>query len=139
MPRQQRKVERAPLILVVDDNADLRDLYATYLALRGFRVETAADGMKGLAQAREMLPDMVVADLSLPHLDGWEMTRRLRNDPRTSHIAVVACTGHAYGGSPERALDAGCDAYVVKPCLPDALLFEILRVLGSRRVQRRSA
>src|ERR1041384_6318651 len=115
MARQQRPVQRAILVLVVEDNADLRDLYATYLASRGFRVETAADGVKALAQARAIPPDAVVVDLSLPHLDGWELTRRLRSDARTAHIAIVACTGQAYGGSPERALDAGCDAFVVKP------------------------
>jgi CheY-like chemotaxis protein len=136
MARQRRRVQRAPFVLVVDDNADLRELYATYFSSQGLRTATAADGVKGLAQAREDPPDMIIADLSLPHLDGWEMTRRLKRDPRTAHIPVIACTGHAYAGSPERALDAGCDAYVLKPCLPDALLGEIQRVLASRSLSR---
>ena len=123
----------------MEDNGDLRDLYATYFQSAGFRVDTAADGVSGLTRARATLPDAVVADLSMPHLDGWEMTRRLKNDPLTAHIAVIACTGRTYGGSAERALEAGCDAYVVKPCLPEILLDEVRRVVATRDAHRRSA
>src|SRR5881396_3124854 len=120
MSRQRRMAQRAPFVLFVDDNGDLRNLYATYFEAEGFRVDTAGDGVTGLAHARAALPDVIVADLSMPHLDGWEMTRRLKRDPLTAHIPVIACTGHAYGGAAERALDAGCDAYIVKPYLPNA-------------------
>jgi CheY-like chemotaxis protein len=137
--RDPRSETPPPLVLVVDDNGDLRDLYATYFLTAGFRVDTASDGISGLALARLDAPDVIVADLSMPHLDGWEMTRRLKNDPRTSRIPIVAVTGRTFGGSAERALDAGCDAYVLKPCLPDALLREARRLLGGGVQRRRSA
>src|SRR5437773_1794649 len=107
MSGQQPRARWAPLVLVVDDNSDLRDLYATYFEAEGFRVATASDGVTGLVHARSGLPDVIIADLSMPHLDGWEMTRRLKNDPYTAHIPVIACTGRVYGGSAERALDVG--------------------------------
>ena len=129
----------APLILFVDDNGELRDLYAAYFVLEGFRVGTASDGATGFIQAVESQPDVVVADLSMPHVDGWEMTRRLKRNPRTAHIPVIACTGRAYGGSAERALDAGCDAYVVKPYFPEDMIAEVRRQLAHRATRRRSA
>jgi len=116
--------------LIVEDNEDLRSIYARYLRSRGFRVETASDGRSAVSQIVETRPDLVVMDLSLPHLTGWEATRRLRRDPRTMRIPVIACTGHVSGWSVEHALDAGCDAYVVKPCSPEDLLAEIQRVLA---------
>ncbi len=130
---------RGALVLVVEDNGDLRELYSTYFTSHGFRVQTASDGQIALAQAVECTPDLIVTDLSMPHLGGWEMTRRLKNDPRTAHIPVIACTGGTLGTSAERALDAGCDAYVVKPCLPEDLLREAHRLLERSPAQRRSA
>lgn len=137
--RQRRPEQRPPLVLVIDDNGDLRDLYATYFKAAGYRVDTASDGISRLAHARQESPDVIVADLSMPHLDGWEMTRRLKNDPRTTRIPIIAVTGLTLGGSAERALDAGCDAYVVKPCLPQDLLDETRRRLAARSARRRSA
>jgi CheY-like chemotaxis protein len=131
--------DAGPLILIVEDNLDLRELYSMYFTSQGFRVETASDGHSALAHAMERRPDLIVTDLSMPHLGGWEMTRRLKNDPRTAHIPVIACTGHPLGASPERALDAGCDAYVLKPCLPQDLLREARRLLARSSSQRRSA
>jgi len=136
---QNPRPEPSPLVLVVDDNGDLRDLYATYFLAAGFRVDTASDGISGLAHARLDAPDLIVADLSMPHLDGWEMARRLKDDQRTMRIPIIAVTGRAFGGSAERALDAGCDAYVVKPCLPEDLLREARRLLAARLRRRRSA
>ena len=127
------------LILIVEDNDDLRNLYASYFVSRGFRVAMASDGGLGLTEALRTRPDAIVTDLLLPHVDGWEMTRRVKNDPRTAHIPVIACTGRAYGGAAERALNAGCDAYVLKPCLPADLLSETQRVLKRRAANRRSA
>jgi CheY-like chemotaxis protein len=123
----------APLILVVDDFADNRDMYARFLEYSGFRAATAANGEEALAQAFALLPSLVVMDLSLPGLDGWEATRRLKKDPRTKAIPVVAVTGHAFSGSKESATDAGCDGYISKPCLPADLVSEIRRVLGIAR------
>ena len=124
----------APLILVVDDFADNRDMYARFLEFSGFRAATAANGDEALAQAFALSPSLIVMDLSLPGLDGWEATRRLKKDARTKSIPVVAVTGHAFTGSKESATDAGCDGYISKPCLPADLVSEIRRVLsGSRR------
>jgi two-component system, cell cycle response regulator DivK len=126
-------------LLIVEDNRDMRELYETYFVAKGFGVETASDGRQGFDSAIQRSPDLVVTDLSMPHVDGWEMIRRLKNDLRTAHIPIIACTGQILGGSAERALDAGCDAYVLKPCLPEALLRETRRVLANHPSQRRTA
>src|SRR5260370_9876670 len=94
-----------PLVLIVEDNHDLRELYSMYFTSQGFLVDTASDGHSALAHALERRPDLVVTDLSMPHLGGWEMTRRLKQEPSTAHIPVIACTGHL-PASPESALDA---------------------------------
>lgn len=120
----------AALILVVEDDRDLRELYATHFESEGFRVATAADGEQGLRRAYELLPSVIVMDLSLPRLDGWEATRRLKRDWRTARIPIIACTGQVLRGAVEEAIVAGCDAYVTKPCLPEHLLGEIKRFLG---------
>jgi two-component system cell cycle response regulator DivK len=120
----------SPFIFVVEDDPDTRDLYAQYFALQGLRVETASDGPSALRMIVTLVPDVIVMDLSLPRLHGWEVTRRLKADPRTSRIPVVVCTGYLTGGSTEQELEAGCDAYVLKPCTPDALLKEIQQVLA---------
>jgi two-component system, cell cycle response regulator DivK len=126
-------------VLIVDDNRDMREIYETYLVAKGFSVETASDGREGFDSAIHSPPDIVVTDLSMPHLDGWEMIRRLKNDLRTAHIPIIACTGQILGASAERALDAGCDAYVMKPCLPESLLREVRRVLATHPSRRRTA
>jgi CheY-like chemotaxis protein len=79
------------------------------------------------------MPDIILMDLALPRMDGWEATRRLKEDERTRHIPVVALTGHALAASADSAAKAGCDAFVTKPCLPDALVAEITKILESRR------
>lgn len=121
-----------PLILVVDDFEDNRAMYAEYLALNGFRVAEAVDGEHAVAQATELLPALVVMDLSLPGIDGWEATRRLKADPRTKHIVVLALTGHAEDSHAQRAREAGCDHFVAKPCLPDELLVKVRALLDAR-------
>lgn len=117
------------LVLVVDDFLDNRELYAQYLAFAGFRVAEAVDGLDALGKAAALLPDVIIMDLSLPRLDGWEATRRLKKDPATRHIPVIALTGHAMAGHAEGALEAGCDSFVTKPCVPEDLEVEIRRVL----------
>jgi CheY-like chemotaxis protein len=122
------------LVLVVDDFTDNREMYARYLEFSGFQVVTAANGEEALDRAFESTPDLIVMDLSLPGVDGWEATRRLKKDRRTKDVPVVAVTGHAFAGSSESALAAGCDGYIMKPCLPTDLVTEIRRVLsGGRR------
>ena len=118
-----------PLVLVVEDYQDAREMYAAYLQFSGFTVAEAANGVEAIDKTRDLLPDIVLMDLALPRMDGWEATRRLKADPRTKHIPVVALTGHALAGHAEGAREAGCDAFVTKPCLPDMLVAEIKRVL----------
>ena len=118
-----------PLILVVDDYQDAREMYAEYLQFSGFRVAEARNGNEALEQAFALKPDLILMDLSLPGMDGWEATRRLKADAATRHIPIVALTGHALAGASEGARKAGCDAFVTKPCLPDDLVIEVRRML----------
>jgi len=120
-----------PLVLVVDDFQDNREMYAEYLAYCGFRVIEAKNGKEAIEQAFAQSPNVIIMDLSLPVMDGWEATRRLKADGRTRSIPVIALTGHALSGHSKGALDAGCDAFVAKPCLPDQLVLEIKRMLGT--------
>ncbi|OFW15100.1 MAG: response regulator [Acidobacteria bacterium RIFCSPLOWO2_12_FULL_67_14] len=122
--------EPAPLILVVDDYADAREMYAEYLRFCGFRVAEARNGNEALEQTFALKPDLILMDLSLPGMDGWEATRQLKADERTRHIPVVALTGHALAGASEGAKKAGCDSFVTKPCLPDDLVVEVRRMLS---------
>jgi CheY-like chemotaxis protein len=119
-----------PLILVVDDYEDAREMYAEYLRFSGFRVAEARNGNEALEQAFALMPDLILMDLSLPGMDGWEATRQLKADGRTRHIPVVALTGHALAGASEGAKKAGCDSFVTKPCLPDDLVVEVRRMLN---------
>jgi two-component system cell cycle response regulator DivK len=124
-------VERErPLVLIVEDQHDLRQLYAQELSLCGFDVIEAENGADAIAHTTSHVPDVVLMDLSLPVVDGWEATRRLKSDRRTAHIPVVALTAHDGSGELQRATRAGCDWFVPKPCPPDALITEIRRVLA---------
>jgi CheY-like chemotaxis protein len=120
-----------PLILVVDDYEDAREMYAEYLEFSGFRVAEARNGNDAVAQAFLLRPDLILMDLSLPGMDGWEATKLLKADDRTKHIPVVALTGHALAGASEGARKAGCDSFVTKPCLPDELVVEVRRMLST--------
>ena len=119
-----------PLILLVEDQSDLRRLYAEQLAISGFDVIEAEDGLEAIAHSTNASPDVVLMDLSLPRVDGWEATRRLKSDDRTAHIPVVALTAHDGAGELQRATQAGCDWFVPKPCPPAALIVEVRRVLS---------
>jgi two-component system cell cycle response regulator DivK len=122
---------KAATILLVDDFADNRQMYAEFLTYSGFTVIEAADGAEAIAKAIECRPDVVVMDLSLPVIDGWEATRRLKSDPRTSHIPVVALTGHTLDAYLRRAREAGCDRLLPKPSLPEELLAAVKEILAS--------
>jgi len=121
-----------PLVLVVEDYQDAREMYAAYLSFSGYRVAEATNGVEAIEKTVELMPDIILMDLALPRMDGWEATRRLKLDERTKHIPIVALTGHALAGFAEGARQAGCDAFVTKPCLPDALVAEIQRMLAER-------
>ena len=131
MTTQTKAHADKPLVLVVDDFQDNREMYSEYLAFVGFRVIEAANGKEAVDQALEKLPDVIIMDLSLPVMDGWEATRRLKADEKTRRIPVVALTGHALAGHSKGARDAGCDSFLAKPCLPDQLVAEIKRMLES--------
>jgi CheY-like chemotaxis protein len=125
---KSNKADR-PCVLLVDDYPDAREMYSEYLEYSGFDVIQAGNGMEALQRAAERTPDIILMDLSLPVMDGWEATRRLKADRRTAGIPVVALTGHALAGISEGARRAGCDAFVTKPCLPEDLVKEIRKIL----------
>lgn len=113
-------------------------MYATYLSTHGVRVKTAEDGPSAVATALESRPDIIVMDLMLPRVDGWQAIRAIKADPHSADIPIVACTAHVLRHAVEDAID---DAYVTKPCPPEDLLVEIQRVLRwkaeSKRRRRR--
>jgi len=122
--------QAAPTVLIVDDFEDNRAMYAEFLTYSGYKVLEATNGAEAVDKATELVPDVVVMDLSLPVLDGWEATRRLKANPRTRHIPVLALTGHALEGHSQGARQAGCDEFLAKPCLPETLLDTVRKVLG---------
>jgi two-component system cell cycle response regulator DivK len=132
-PRPLQRAGKEALVLVVDDFEDNRAMYAEYLRFAGFRVAEAQNGLEAVDKAFELLPDVIVMDLSLPVMDGWEATRRLKADARTKKIPVIALTGHALEGHSKGARDAGCEAFLAKPCLPDTLVKELNHMLGRGR------
>jgi two-component system, cell cycle response regulator DivK len=126
----QTMSEGGQLVLVVDDYQDAREMYAQFFACSGFRVVEASNGVEALEKASALVPDVILMDLSLPGMDGWEATRRLKANQQTRHIPVVALTSHALPGFSDSAKKAGCDAFFVKPCLPDRVVDEIRRLLA---------
>lgn len=132
MKQGRGSVRRRPRILLVDDVEDNRRIYATFLRARAFDVTVAADGQQALAKARALLPDVIVMDLAIPGIDGWEATRRLKGDRRTQGIPVIALTGYVLTGAREAAQQAGCSVFLTKPCLPDDLVRAIQQVLKRR-------
>ena len=118
-----------PLVLVIDDVEDNRDLYEQFLRHEGWRVETAADGEEGLAKAATLGPSVVVLDLGLPRMDGWEVASRMKSAPGTSGVPVLALSGHVTPEARQRAKTAGVDEFIAKPCLPTDLVAAIRRHL----------
>lgn len=128
-----------PLVLLVEDDRDGRILFAEWLMRAGYRVEQAHNGLQALERAVDMLPDAIVTDLNIPGIDGYELTRRLKSDPRTRLIPILAVTGYApFTGDPSRADRAGCEAVLSKPCDPDELAGTLARLITHAR-SRRSA
>jgi CheY-like chemotaxis protein len=121
----------------VEDYADAREMYRDYLLFAGFEVETAENGEEAIVKARALDPDIVLMDLSLPVLDGWEATRRLKADDETAHLTVIALSAHAASAEEQRATQAGCDGFIAKPCLPDELVSELTRHLRTVPPARR--
>jgi two-component system, cell cycle response regulator DivK len=117
-------------ILLVEDNEMNRDMLSRRLQRRGFEVALAVDGEEGLALARSEQPDLILMDMSLPIVDGWEATRRLKADPATRAIPIIALTAHAMADDRDKALEAGCDGYDTKPIELPRLLEKIESLLG---------
>jgi two-component system cell cycle response regulator DivK len=117
-------------ILLVEDNVDNQAIYCAILEHSGHRVLQAFDGEHGIQMAREYAPDLIFMDVTMPRLNGLDATRILKADPGTSHIPVVVLTAHGMAADRERALAAGCDAYLSKPVEPKRVLEEANRILG---------
>jgi two-component system cell cycle response regulator DivK len=122
-------VEAGALVLIADDAQDIRELVSTYLTGHGFRVETVADGLAAFERAVERRPDVILMDFAMLPVNGWEATERLKRDPLTSHIPVIALTAFTEQPDRNRAMQAGCESFVSKPFDLDILLAEIRRVL----------
>ena len=122
----------AAKILLVEDNEMNRDMLSRRLQRRGYEVVTAIDGESGLAMTVSEAPALVLMDMSLPGIDGWEATRRLKADPSTRGIPVIALTAHAMAGDREKALAAGCDDFDIKPIDLDRLLGKIQALLAGK-------
>ncbi len=118
-------------ILLVEDNEMNRDMLSRRLTRKGYEVAIAVDGEQGVAMARSEAPDLILMDMSLPVLDGWEATRQLKAAPETQAIPVIALTAHAMAGDREKAVEAGCDDYDIKPIEMPRLLEKIQRLLGA--------
>jgi len=118
-------------ILLVEDNEMNRDMLSRRLQKRGFDVEVAVDGAEGVASAREQRPDLILMDMSLPGLDGWEATRLIKADAGLARTPVIALTAHAMEGDREKALEAGCDDFDTKPVELPRLLEKMAKLLGS--------
>jgi CheY-like chemotaxis protein len=120
-----------PRILLVEDNELNRDMLSRRLMRRGYQVDMAADGKEGLQMAEVITPDLILLDLSLPGMDGWEVLRQLKQHPRMKHIPVVALTAHALVTDRNRALEAGFDDYDIKPVEMPRLLKKMETLLNT--------
>lgn len=120
-------------VLLVEDNEINRDMLSRRLIRRGFEVIFAVDGQQGIDLARSQRPDIILMDMSLPVIDGWEATRRVKSDDATRGVPVIGLTAHAMSGDRERAIEAGCDDYDTKPVELDRLIGKIERLLGNAK------
>ncbi len=123
---------KVPRILIVDDAEDTRVLYAAFLSFSGLTVEEASDGEMALDSIAKSPPDLVVMDLAMPRVDGWETTRLIKSNPRTQKVRVIVVTSNAMPDQVARARAAGADEVLTKPCLPEALLVAVRAVLARR-------
>jgi CheY-like chemotaxis protein len=117
-------------VLLVEDNEDNLVVYRTILEHVGYRVIEARDGEEGVARAQQDLPDLILMDISIPKIDGWEATQRLKADPGTDGIPIIALTAHALEEDRQKALQAGCDGYLAKPVEPRRVVQEVERFVG---------
>ncbi len=123
-------MEQTKTILIVEDNEDNLMVYRTILEHVGYGVIEARDGEEGIARAREHHPDLILMDISIPKIDGWEATRRLKEEEDTREIPIIALTAHALEEDREKALRVGCDGYLAKPVEPRRVVEEVQRYVG---------
>jgi two-component system, cell cycle response regulator DivK len=121
--------ESPPLVLLIEDFDDAREMYAEYLEFSGLRVAGASDAVQGLKLAAELQPSVILMDAALPGLRGWDAIKQLKADPATEHIPVLMLTGHVLGDAKERALAVGATGFIAKPCLPDELTRRIIATI----------
>jgi two-component system, cell cycle response regulator DivK len=119
----------AKRILVVEDDADNRRIVVKVLTVEGYEVLEATDGRSALATARKERPDLIIMDLAMPGLDGWQAATQLKSDPKVADIPIIALTAFAMRGDEERAREAGCDGYLSKPCRPQTIREVVRRYL----------
>lgn len=117
-------------VLLVEDNEDNLMIYSTILRHSGFEVIEARDGQAGVDTAKAKRPGLILMDVSIPLIDGWEATRRLKADPATADIPIIALTAHALASDQQKAVEAGCDGYIAKPAEPRLVLATVKRFLG---------
>ncbi len=117
-------------VLLVEDNEDNRFIYATALRYAGYEVIEAVSGRQGIQEARVQRPDLILMDISIPDVDGWEATIVLKADPLTRSIPIIAVTAHVLPGDERRSMEAGCDGYFAKPVTPATLIAEVDRRFG---------
>jgi CheY-like chemotaxis protein len=125
-----RMTTNGKTVLLVEDNEDNRIVYSTILRHFGYAVTEALNGEEGIAKARSEHPDLILMDISIPVIDGWEATQVLKHDPQTREIPIIALTAHALASDREKAMEVGCDGYLAKPCEPRAVVAEVQRFLG---------
>lgn len=119
-----------PRILIVEDNEMNRDMLSRRLSRRGFDISLAVDGREGIQKAAADTPDLILMDLNLPEIDGWEATRAIKSQPETSEIPIIALTAHAMVSDRDKALDAGCDDFATKPVELEKLLEKVNALLS---------
>ena len=123
--------ESPKTVLLVEDNEDNRTVYRTILEHFGYQVTEARNGEDGVRMAREEHPDLILMDISIPLIDGWEATRMLKGDPATSDIPIIALTAHALATDRAKAQEVGCDGYLAKPCEPRRVVAEVEKFIGA--------
>jgi two-component system, cell cycle response regulator DivK len=121
-----------PTVLVIEDNQDNVDVMTRFLQREGYRVLHAADGSRGVALAKSGDPDLILMDLSLPEMNGWEATAAIRAHPGTASVPIIAVTAHAFAEDVSRAMEAGCDSYETKPLVYPRLMRKIRTMLGEK-------
>jgi CheY-like chemotaxis protein len=131
---KEEKWRQMAKVLLIEDNEMNRDMLSRRLIRRGFQVVFAMDGQQGVDLARSERPDIILMDMSLPVIDGWEATRRVKADDVTRSVPVIGLTAHAMSGDREKAIEAGCDDYDTKPVELDRLIGKIERLLGTAKV-----